>query len=380
MKKDRAQVTRKQWAPLQFVEAASALPRRQEELRTASQAAPYRDRRQASPATIPARSTSVALRTRVAALTLALLLCAVMGAVEAIATTYAAPSNPLAAKAPAHRPTGTPWGRRTPTPPASPSPTFTTTPSETPRPQLAVSATARPAVPVPATTPHVLQQPRENQMRVPLSSGVATSPTDSNEQPSQDRPGGVLPLLALIMAILGSSACAAYLLALGLRGLRKHRSSLKAKQLISPAASSWQRVRPGSLDGEIGVAGSGRAQTLPSPADCAQESSVAERTTEPSLPVVRSLSGFLLTTSQPTLATVQPQASARPFTGPTSSATPKANGSIPGVRLRAAMRKRREDRDAENVPFLTDPGGEEALEEYIRKGRLAWQSRGGGLH
>jgi hypothetical protein len=41
------------------------------------------------------------------------------------------------------------------------------------------------------------------------------------------------------------------------------------------------------------------------------------------------------------------------------------------------MRKRREDRDAENVPSLTDPGGEEALEEYIRKGRLAWQSRGG---
>jgi hypothetical protein len=389
MKKDRAQVTRKQWAPRQFVEAASALLRRQGELK-ASRAAPTRKRRQASPATIPARSTSVAFRTRVAALTLVLLLCAVMGAVEAIATTYAAPSNPLAAKAPAHRPTGTPWGRRTPTPPASPSPTFTTTPSETPGSQPSGSATTRPAVPVPATTPHALQQPRENQMRVPLSSGVATSPTDSNEQPSQDRPGGVLPLLALVMAILGSSACAVCLLALGLRRLRKHRVSLKAKQLISPTARSWQRVRPGSLDGETGIAGSGRAQTLPSPADCAQESSVAERTTEPSLPVVRdvplSLSGFSLTTSQPTLATVQPQASARPFTGPTSSealtshiwATPKANGSIPGIRLRTAMRKRREDRDAENVPFLTDPGGEEALEEYIRKGRLAWQSRGGG--
>ena len=154
MNKDRAQVTRKEWALRQFVEAASVLLRRQGELRTTSQAAPIRKRHQASQMTIPARSTSVALRTRVAAVTLALLLCAAMGAGEAIATTHAAPSNPLAANAPAHKPTGTPSGRRTPTPTASPSPAFTTTPSDTPRPQPAVSATARPTVPVPATTPH----------------------------------------------------------------------------------------------------------------------------------------------------------------------------------------------------------------------------------
>jgi hypothetical protein len=279
------------------------------------------------------------------------------------------------------------------TPPASPSPTFTPTPSETPRPQPAGSATAKPTVPVPATTPHVLQQPRGNQMRVRQSSGAATSPTNSGEHPSHDRPGSVLPLLALVMATLGSSACAVCLLALGLRRLRKHLLSLKARKLISPVARNWQRVRPGSLDGDPGSASSGSAQTLPSPADFAGVPCVAERTTEPSLPVVRdgplSLSGFSLTTSQPTLATVQPPASARPFTGPTSSqaltshirATPKANDSLPrvpaSVWLRAAMRKRREDRDAENVPSLTDPGGEEALEEYIRKGRLAWQSRGG---
>jgi hypothetical protein len=94
----------------------------------------------------------------------------------------------------------------------------------------------------------------------------------------------------------------------------------------------------------------------------------------------------LLNTSQPRLATAQPQVPARPFTGPTRAegltghlqATPRASGSIPRIpasaRLRAAMRKRWQDRDTENVPFLTDAGEEEALEEYIRKGRLAWQS------
>ncbi|HEX6480463.1 MAG TPA: hypothetical protein VF043_16625 [Ktedonobacteraceae bacterium] len=356
MKKDRAQVTRRGWAPRQFVEAARALLRRQGVLRKASRAAPTRRRSQASQATIPARSTSAALRARVAALTLALLLYTVMGAVEAIATTYAAPSNLLAASAPARRPTGTPWGeRRTPTPPASPSPAFTTTPSETPRPQPAVSATTRTAPP-----------PRENQMRVHQSSVTATSPTDAGEHPSPDRPGSVLRLLALVMAILGSSACAVCLLALGLRRLRKHLLFLKARKLISPAARNWQRVRPGSLDGDPGSVSSGSAQTLPSAADDALVTSIAERTTEPSLPVVGngplSPGGFSLTTSH-------------------IRATPKANGSLPrvpaGVRLRAAMRKRREDRDAENVPSLHDPGGEEALEEYIRKGRLAWQSRGG---
>ena len=388
MKQDRAQVTRQRWAPRQFVEAAWALLRRQGELCTAWRAAPMRKRRQAGHATLPARSGSVAFRARVAALALALLLCAAMGAVEAIATTHAAPAHPLAGNAPAHKPTGTPWGRR-PTPTASPSPTLTPMSSETPGPQPSESATAHQTVPVPTATPHAREQPGEHQMRVHQASAAATSPTDSGEPPSPDRPGRAFPLLALVMAILGSSGCVLCLLALGLRRLRKQLIPLKAKQLISPAARNWQRVCSGSLDADPGMVGSGRVQPLSSAA-CAAETGEAERKTEPSLPVVGdgllSLSGFSLTTSQPTLAAVQPQAPARPFTGPTGAealtrymlATHRASGSIPRVsasaRLRAAMRKRREDRGWENIPSLTDPGGEDALEKYIRKGRLAWQS------
>jgi hypothetical protein len=186
----------------------------------------------------------------VAALSLALLLFAVIGLLTAITGAYALTPNQLSASSLAGRPTKTPSPRRSPTPTTVPSPTATATPSPAPSPTFIATPTTRATVvapPAQATTPSATGKPGGSQRPTPVS-------TPRVQQKEGD---AFFPL-----AILSGIATVALLVAVGLWLLRQWLMPVRKVKVPPSGSAPWQRVRTPSLPGNI-TSSVDRRQQLP---------------------------------------------------------------------------------------------------------------------